>query len=67
MVAVTSSMMTDADHDAAARELRIRFVEGDRYTYLGVPPASYQALLAAPSKGRSFHLHILDRFAYRRG
>lgn len=66
MVALSSSMMAEAEYDAAARILRIRFHSGGWYRYFGVPPAVYGALLAAPSHGRFFHAHIDGRFRYAR-
>lgn len=66
MPAVASSMMDAVDYDATRRRLRIHFISGGWYTYLGVPRAIFRGLLAAPSCGRYFHEHILDRFRFVR-
>lgn len=64
---VQSSAMTDVEYDAPTRTLRIRFPDGDWYSYLQVPPEEHLALLAAPSLGRHFAAHIRDRYPFRRG
>lgn len=66
MISVSSSMMTAVAYDARTRTLTIRFVEGGRYRYRAVPRAVFDALLAAPSKGRFFHEEIDGRYRYAR-
>ena len=39
---------------------------GKTYTYIGVPPSGYEALLRAPSKGRHYNAFIRDRYPFRR-
>ena len=60
MPAVTSSVMTFVEHDAEKDELRITFTSGRIYVYPGVPCATYDSLLAAPSKGVFFNAEIRD-------
>lgn len=67
MVRVDSEAMTDIDYDPDTRTLRIRFADGDWYSYSGVPAAVHRAFLDADSHGRFFQTHIRDQYRYRRG
>ena len=42
--------------------LEIHFHSGGIYQYDNVPLSVYEALLAAPSKGKYFHKHIKDNY-----
>ena len=42
--------------------LEIHFHSGGIYQYDNVPRSVYEALLAAPSKGKYFHKHIKDNY-----
>lgn len=46
--------------------LALRFRRGTVYCYFSVPPAVFQDLIAAPSKGAYFNRHIRDRFRHQR-
>lgn len=48
------------------RALDIVFQSRRRYTYLGVPEETYDAMKAAFSKGEFFNRHIRDRFSFER-
>ena len=67
MVFVESEAIAEIDYDAARSTLRVRFVEGDWYSYFEVPARVHANFLAASSHGRFFHDHILDRYRFRRG
>lgn len=67
MVHLTSEAMIEATHDPVTATLRIRFADGDWYSYRAVPAEVFAALLAADSHGRYFHDHIRDRYDYSRG
>ena len=67
LVAVESSSIDAVGYDAATRRLTVRFLgSGNTYVYLGVAPSVFEALLAAPSKGRYLNFHIKDAYPYRR-
>ena len=53
-------------YDAPRRILRVTFVSGRAYDYLGVPKADYEVLHAADSKGRFVNFRIKPRYPYRR-
>jgi hypothetical protein len=53
-------------YDEAAQKLYVRFVDGDEYLYVGVPPQVCQAFRDADSKGRYFARAIRDRYPYNR-
>ena len=57
--------MTDVDYDPVTQTLRIRFADGDWYSYFDVPAAVHAALMAAESHGRFFQAHIRDQYPYR--
>jgi hypothetical protein len=61
-----SSSIAAAGYDARAAVLRIRFMGGGTYDYLGVPEELYAALEEADSKGRFVNGVIKPRFPYRR-
>ncbi len=52
MPAVDSTAIMSIDYDPPSRVLFVRFVDGDLYAYFGVPRSTYDAFLAAESKGR---------------
>jgi hypothetical protein len=67
MAKVESEAMTDVEYNPASRTLRIRFTDGDWYSYFAVPASVHRALLAADSHGRYFQAHIRDRYRFCRG
>lgn len=58
MVPVDSSMVSGVGYDADARTLHVRYHNGRTYQHPNVPPAKWDALQAAPSKGKYLNLHI---------
>ena len=64
-VPLESALLAWARYDPVPCRLEIQFRSGDRYLYFRVPPASYQQLLQADSKGAYFNRHIRNRFPYQ--
>ena len=65
MVDVESTLIAQVGYDAETQTLFIKFVTtGDTYRYAGVPQAIYDALLAAPSKGKYFAANIKGAFPF---
>lgn len=66
MVRSLSSNVESFGYEAGRSELWVgyRNTRGF-YVYEGVPQAVYQALLAAPSKGRFLHRFVLEKFPFR--
>ena len=62
--AVESSLFTFVAYRPDARQLYLRFRNGDIYRYFDVPVQVYEAFLAAESKGRYFARHIRNEFRY---
>ena len=62
--AVESSLFTAAAYRPEARQLYLRFREGDIYRYFDCTAEMYESFLAAESKGRYFSSHIRSRFRY---
>ena len=60
---VTSSMVAAVGYDPTSRTLEIEYRGGKVYTYAGVTSDVYDALIAAPSKGRYINEHIKGRFS----
>jgi hypothetical protein len=52
---VDSSVIHSIGYDERRRLLRVRFHNGRTYSYLGVEPLEYRALLASPSIGKYFN------------
>ncbi|HWA92033.1 MAG TPA: KTSC domain-containing protein [Rhizomicrobium sp.] len=66
MPALESDALSYVRYDAKARTLFATFRGRRRsYVYDGVPPKTYEALMAAPSKGAWFNAHIRDRYPFR--
>lgn len=63
---MTSTVIRSYRYDRRRRTLDVVFKSRRRYTYLGVPEATYDAMKAASSKGEFFNRHIRDRFMFER-
>ena len=61
-IALPSATLTSAAYDAPHSILLLEFRTGATYQYFQVPPAIYQELLSAPSKGQYFNRRIRDQF-----
>ncbi|HEX3572647.1 MAG TPA: KTSC domain-containing protein [Acidobacteriaceae bacterium] len=57
-----SSSLAALAYIADPQVLEIEFRSGATHRYFDVPATDYEALLAAPSKGRHFNTHIRNRF-----
>ena len=66
MHAVDSQAIAAIGHDAQGGTLFVRFRSGETYGYLAVPPAVFDAFLAAASKGRFFQGKIDPVYRYVR-
>ena len=63
---VDSSAITDIEYEDDRGKLYVRFVDGDRYVYVGVPCEVHRGFLDAESKGGFFAETIRDRFPYNK-
>jgi KTSC domain len=63
---VVSTVLRWIEFDAKSSVLRIELVTGEIYSYPHVPPAIFNALLAAKSKGQFFNAHIRDHYQFVR-
>ena len=63
---VESTTLTALAYDDAREILELEFRSRAVYSYFGVPGSVYEALLAAPSKGRYFNREIRGRFPHSR-
>lgn len=61
-----STVIRSYRYDRRRRALDIVFQSRRRYTYLGVPEETYDAMKAAFSKGEFFNRHIRARFSFER-
>ena len=64
LVRVESSMIEAVGYEPTTQELEVVFTSGKTYRYTGVPREVYEGLLAAESKGRYMHAHIIDVYPY---
>ena len=64
--AVESSSIASIGFNAELQVLEIEFRSGALYRYLAVPPAVFDGLQKAESKGRYFTQNIRGHFEYRR-
>jgi len=58
-VPVESTMIASVGYDPDKHILEVEFNSGAIWHYLDVPPEEYAGLMAAESKGRYMHTHIL--------
>jgi hypothetical protein len=66
MPVLDSEALIAVHYNDQRRELRATFQPRARtYVYFGVPRRTYDALLAADSRGAFFNKHIRDRYAFR--
>jgi hypothetical protein len=63
---VQSEMLDLVRYDPGAQILEVVFNSGDRYRYLGVPPAEYEGLMSAESIGEYMHMHVIGHYDYER-
>lgn len=61
-----SSAVARAAYYPGTQNLDIWYEGGNHYSYYGVPPSTYQQLLAADSAGEFVNRQIKPRFEYRR-
>jgi hypothetical protein len=66
VTAVESTTLAVLAYDDAHEILQLEFGSRAIYRYFGVPAPVFEALLAAPSKGRYFHRAIRGNFPYWR-
>ena len=64
--AVNSTSIAGIGYHARLQVLEIAFRSGALYRYVAVPPAVFEALMKAESKGRYFTQHIRNRFEFHR-
>lgn len=65
-LSVASDVMCSVGYDSSTAVLRVEFRNGSVYEYIDVPRHHYDALLAAPSKGRYFNACLRGTFPYHR-
>ncbi len=63
--AVVSSLLSAMSYSLDST-LELEFRSGAIYRYFGVPPAVFQGLLVAASKGAYFNRIVRNRFRYQR-
>jgi hypothetical protein len=56
---VESSNVEAVGYDAPARRLWVKFRAGSTYRYEGVPAETFRGLVAASSKGKYLHAHVI--------
>ena len=64
MIPVKSSNIKSIDYHN--QDLIIKFINGGRYRYHGVPLSIWDGLKSAPSKGRYLHKKIKGVYAYEK-
>jgi hypothetical protein len=63
---VTSEAITDIEYEDEHGKLYVRFHDGDRYVYVGVPGEVHRSFLDADSKGGFFAEEIRDVYPYNK-
>lgn len=63
---VVSEAIHDISYDPERSKLFVRFRDGHRYVYVGVPGEVHRSFLDADSKGAFFVREIRDRYPYNK-
>jgi hypothetical protein len=63
---VESAAIDDISYDAEHAKLFVRFHDGERYVYVGVPGEVHRSFLGADSKGAFFAQEIRDNYPYNK-
>lgn len=63
---VNSTAITDIEYEDQHGKLYVRFVDGERYVYVGVPGEVHRSFLDADSKGGFFAEEIRDCYPYNK-
>jgi len=63
---VFSSSIKSIGYESSSETLAIEFTSEAVYEFSGIPPAMYERLMQAESKGRFFGTEISRKFPYRR-
>ena len=58
--------ITDIEYENEHGKLFVRFADGDRYVYVGVPGEVHRSFLDADSRGGFFADEIRDVYPYNR-
>jgi len=62
---VESSVIDEIAYHPTARVLEIKFKSGRIYTYMSVPPETYENFKKAKSLGQFFNEHIKHEYRFR--
>ena len=62
MISVISSAISAIGYDKPTQQMRIKFKQGDTYSYCRVPENIFLELLSATSKGTYYDRYIKDKF-----
>lgn len=62
MITVNSSAISAVGYEADTMQMRIRFKQGETYTFCRVPQNVFEGLLAASSKGTYYDRHIREKY-----
>ncbi|MDX2274129.1 MAG: KTSC domain-containing protein [Hyphomonadaceae bacterium] len=62
---MASSVIRRFVYDATKQELVVELMSGSVYVYEDVPRETYDAFLAAPSKGAFYNAQVRDEFYHR--
>ncbi len=62
MISVVSSAISAVGYDKPTQRMRIKFKQGEVYSYCSVPENIYLELLSATSKGTYYDRCIKDKF-----
>jgi len=63
---VQSAAITDIEYENEHGKLFVRFADGDRYVYVGVPGEVHRGFLDADSRGGFFAEEIRDVYPWNR-
>ena len=62
MIRVSSTAINAVGYDPSTQQMQIKFAQGHTYTFCRVPPAVFEGLLHASSKGSYYDSRIKGRY-----
>jgi hypothetical protein len=66
MINVTSSNIASIGYDPETSILRVKFLKGSEYEYLGITPENHKGLMASETKGSYLARFIVGKYEHRK-
>ena len=62
MIPVRSSAISDFGYDSSSQRMKVKFKQGETYSFCRVPEHIFNGLINSSSKGSYYNNHIRDKY-----